>query len=113
MIIRTLFPYLGGLTVAAAAGTALIRLSAVDADGLRGFPLPAVVAFVTLLGVALLGVLVLLLAQLEERQPAALLNGGILFAVAALCLAGTPLLVLPALGTTALVATWARRTGRS
>lgn len=112
MIIRPLFPYLAGITIAIAAGTLLVRLSAVDADGLRSFPLPFIAALVALVAITLLGVLVLLLAQLDERRPVALLNGAGLFAVAALCLAGTPLLVLPALGTTALFAAWARRPGR-
>ncbi len=110
MIARGMFPYLGGFSIAATAVVLLVRLSAVDADGLRILPLPIVGLLVALVAIALLGALVILLEQLDTRRPAAVLTGGVSVAVVTLCLAGTPLLVLPALGTTAFIVAWARQT---
>jgi hypothetical protein len=112
MTYRTVLFSYSALTVAVAVGTLLVRLSTVDGDGQRGFPLPVVVLLVAFVGVGLLNALLLLRGYLDENRPSAVLAAGAIFLVAALCLTGTPLIVLPAIGGVLLGIVGARGTAR-
>jgi hypothetical protein len=112
MTYRTVLFSYSALTVAVAVGTLLVRLSTVDGDGQRGFPLPVVVLLVAFVALGLVNALVVLGSYLEEDRPSAVLAAGGVFLVAALCLAGTPLIVLPAIGGVLLGIIGARGTAR-
>lgn len=93
MTLRSAIRWLSGLSIAAGVGLFIVRMSTVDSDGLRPFPLPFAGAVALVLVVGLTGALNLMT---DDEQPV-LIPGVVISLVAALLLSGSVLLALPAL----------------
>jgi hypothetical protein len=107
MTLRSAVRWLSGLSIAAGVGLFIVRMSTVDSDGLRPFPLPLSGAVALVLVIALTGALNLMI---DDERPA-LIPGVAISLVAALLLSGSLFIVLP-VATLALLSVGVLRTGR-